>query len=136
MGRQPQGRGAAYVPHQLLTPSAAFGHVPGPLTVAAGQEAASGKVAGAQLQHLTITTLRQQLRGANVTVTVFAASCGMSVDRLYRVMRGEVMMQLSDLTVFARHFPEVGRVAAVALTQRPIPASDAPAASPAVGREV
>lgn len=76
------------------------------LAPADGLAADDRRVRGAQLQHLVADRVRAHLRG-RVTPALFAKQQRMSLDRLYRVLRGESLMQIADLAAFAWEFEGV-----------------------------
>ena len=124
MGRKPVGKGSSFVPREMLQPMGAFGETIGELAPAEGLSATDRRVRGAQLQHLVMVQLRSSLKGAGNTRKAFAASQGMSLDRLYRIMRGEALMQIADLASFALINPRVRVAALEFLKQLPDPEAE------------
>lgn len=126
MGRRPTGTGLSFEPREMLRPVAAFGKTAIPLEAAPGMLDSDWRVRAARLQHLVMVNLKNELTYQNIPVKNFAQQQRMSVDRLYRVMRGEALMQVTDLAGLAFAFQAVRKVAIQFLSEIPEPPASTP----------
>lgn len=131
MGRMPTGKGSSFVPREMLQPRSSFGGSQVRLEPAAGLKSWDRRVRGAQIQHLVMHCLRGELKRHEIPLKVYAVHQGMSLDRLYRLLRGEALMQVADLTSFTFSFPEVRKVAIEFMSEARDPNADLPEELPA-----
>lgn len=101
-----------FQPRSLAAAPKQFGKSATDLTPAAGQIATGPKFAAAQLQHRVCNAVREALLAEGKSIDTFAEELrpivpGMGYDRLVRVLRGETLMQVTDLVTWAAHFESV-----------------------------
>jgi len=104
-----------FKPRMFAASPKQFGKSAGELSPASGVKASDPRFLAAQLQHRVCNALRESLLADGQTVTDLAGELtplvpGMSYDRLVRVLRGETLMQMADLTTWASRYPAVRRI--------------------------
>lgn len=98
-----------FVPRAQFGEAGSFGKSTRNLEPAEGVDAATAQFAAAQLQHRVSYLIRDELRRTHRTLQSVLTELGQrsSLNRHERILRGETMMQLSDLSMWVRVFPPV-----------------------------
>lgn len=102
----------AFVPRSVLAEPQVFGKNLRVLAPAAGFTAVSPNYRAAVLQHVLSFQIRDAIRSSGRTLPqILEEIPGMtgSKERHERILRGETMMQLSDIMMWASRFPTIRR---------------------------
>lgn len=106
MGRKPTGTGASFVPRDAVQNPYAFAELWDWLEPAAGADQRHVRVA--QLQHFAMVLVKDYAVRSRTSMRQIADHLGMSVDKLYRMKRGETLLPLADLLSIAQLSPSIG----------------------------
>jgi hypothetical protein len=108
MPRRPKDGGFVFEPRAVVKLPGAFGKSSTPLEPEGVPDA---RFQAAQLQHVVANTVRECLLARRLSLKKFVAESSLpgwsSYDRLSRIQRGETMMMLADLQMWAEVFDEV-----------------------------
>lgn len=98
-------KGFTFVPRELVASPKQFGRTRTVLDPARGIGREDPRFQAAQLQHRLAKEVREFLSDRGETISWLASPeaghPGVSVDRMHRMLRGETMLQVADLLLFA-----------------------------------